>query len=215
METIGIIGAGEVGSQIARAAVRQGYKVVIANSRGPETLGDLVSELGPSGRAATAAEAAESGDFVVIAVPLRLKNDMPVEALAGKIVLDTNNYMPWRDGHYPMVDAGEKTEHELRQEHLPASKVAKAFTHIQAPRLFSLASPAGTPGRHALTVSSNHPEAVELVRRLYDQFGFDTVDNSPLSESWRSGPGQPAWQAHAHQPRSELDLEKAQRLARS
>jgi predicted dinucleotide-binding enzyme len=78
METIGIIGAGEVGSQIARAAVRQGYKVVIANSRGPETLGDLVSELGPSARAATAAEAAESGDFVVITVPLSLKNDMPV-----------------------------------------------------------------------------------------------------------------------------------------
>lgn len=213
MTTIGIIGAGEVGSQIARAAIAARYKVVIANSRGPETLSDLIAELGPAARAATAADAAASGDFVVIAVPLKLANDMPVEQLAGKIVLDTNNYMPWRDGHYPIIDSGEKTIHELRQEQLPTSMVAKAFTHIQAPRLFISARPAGTPGRHALSVSSNYPEAVELVTRLYDQLGFDTADNSPLSESWRSGPGQPAWLAHEHQSRAELiaNLASAQR----
>ena len=204
MTTIGIIGAGEVGSQLARAAIATGYDVVIANSRGPETLAPLIAELGPSARAATAAEAAAAGDFVIVAVPLRLENDLPVAELAGKIVLDTNNYMPWRDGHYAVVDSGEKTVHELRQEHLPTSKVAKAFTHIQAPRLFLSASPPGTPGRHALSVSSDHPQAVQLVTRLYDQFGFDTVDNSPLSESWRSGPGQPAWLAHEHQTRDEL-----------
>jgi 8-hydroxy-5-deazaflavin:NADPH oxidoreductase len=88
--------------------------------------------------------------------------------------------------------------------------VAKAFTHIQAPRLFASGSPAGTPGRHALSVSSDFPEAVELVTRLYDEFGFDTVDNSPLSESWRSGPGQPAWNAHLHQTREELAAHLAQ-----
>ena len=192
MAPIGIIGAGEVGSQSARAAIANGYRVVIANSRGPETLARLVAELGADARAATAADAAEAGDFVVVAVPLKLANDMPVEQLAGKIVLDTNNYMPWRDGRYAVVDVGEKTEHELRQEQLPTSKVAKAFTHIEAPRLFLSARPSGTPGRHALSVSSDDPEAVELVTRLYDQFGFDTADNSPLSESWRSGPGQPA-----------------------
>jgi 8-hydroxy-5-deazaflavin:NADPH oxidoreductase len=204
MAVIGIIGAGEVGSQLARAAIANGYEVVIANSRGPETLRHLIDELGPSARAATAARAAAAGDFAIVAVPLKLVNDMPVEQLAGKIVLDTNNYMPWRDGHFPVIDSGAKTVHELRQEQLPASKVAKAFTHIQAPRLFISASPAGSPSRHALSVSSNFPEAVELVTRLYDQFGFDTVDNSPLSESWRSGPGQPAWLAHAHQTRAEL-----------
>lgn len=214
MTTIGIIGAGEVGSQIARAAIASGYDVVIANSRGPETLQDLIDELGPSARAATATGAAEAGDFVVVAVPLKLVNDMPVEPLAGKIVLDTNNYMAWRDGHFPVIDSGEKTVHELRQEHLPTSKVAKAFTHIQAPRLLISSRPAGDPDRHALSVSSNFPEAVELVTRLYDQFGFDTVDNSPLSESWRSGPGQPAWAAHLHQTRSELmaNLARAQRV---
>lgn len=204
MTTIGIIGAGEVGSQLARAAVAHDHHVVIANSRGPETLKGLVTELGPAARAATAAGAAAAGDFVIIAVPLKPVNDMPAEQLAGKIVLDTNNYMPWRDGHFPAVDSGEKTVHELRQEQLPDAKIAKAFTHIQAPRLFLSASPPGTPSRHALSVSRDHPEAVELVTRLYDTFGFDTVDNSPLSESWRSGPGQPAWRAHAHQTREQL-----------
>lgn len=204
MTTIGIIGAGEVGSQIARAAIANGYRIVIANSRHPQTLQPLIDELGPSARAASAAEAAEAGDFVVVAVPLKLANDLPVESLAGKIVLDTNNYMPWRDGQFPEIDSGSKTVHELRQEQLPTSKIAKAFTHIQAPRLLTSGSPAGTPDRHALSVSSNFPESVELVKRLYDQFGFDTVDNSPLSESWRSGPGQPAWHAHLHQTKSEL-----------
>lgn len=206
MTMIGIIGAGEVGSQIARAAVSTGYKVVIANSRGPETLERLIAELGSSARAARAADAAAAADFAVVAVPLKVVNNMPVEELAGKIVLDTNNYMVWRDGNIPIIDTGEKTVHELRQEQLPTSKVAKAFTHIQAPRLLTAGRPAGFPGRLALSVSSNFPEAVDLVTRLYDQFGFDTVDNSPLSESWRTAPGQPAWVRHAHQDREELAL---------
>lgn len=214
MTTIGIIGAGEVGSELAKKAIQSGYQVVIANSRGPETLTSLINELGPSARAATAAEAAEAGDFVIIAVPLKLKNNMPVDELAGKIVLDTNNYMAWRDGNYPVVDSGQKTVHELRQEQLPTSKVATAFTQIKAPRIPISASPSGTPNRHALSVASDYPEAVELVTRLYDQFGFDTAYSGPLSESWRSGPGQPAWNAHEHQTQSELveNLAKARRI---
>ena len=206
MTTVGIIGAGEVGSQLARAFIKNGFDVVIANSRGPQTLSRLIDELGPSARAATAAGAAEAGDFVVVAVPLKVVNDMPVEELAGKIVLDTNNYMVWRDGRIPAIDSGEKTVHELRQEQLPTSKVAKAFTHIQAERLLSAGRPAGDPARVALAVSSDYPEAVELVTRLYDRFGFDAVDNSPLSESWRTAPGQPAWKRFAWQNREELAL---------
>jgi predicted dinucleotide-binding enzyme len=213
MSTIGIIGAGEVGSHVARAAIANGYDVVISNSRTPDTLRNLIIELGPSSHAATAAEAAAAGDFVVVAVPLKLVNNMPVEALAGKIVLDTNNYMIWRDGHYPIVDSGEKTVHELRQMQLPSSKVVKAFTHIQAPRIISWGALPGSPERLALSASSDFPEAIALVTRLYDQFGFDTVDNSPLSESWRSAPGQPAWKQE-RQTRLELvtSLAKARRL---
>jgi len=213
MTTIGIIGAGEVGSQIARAAIACGYQVVIANSRGPETLAELVQALGPSARAATAAGAAEAGDFVVVAVRLKLDNDMPVAALAGKIVIDTNNYMIWRDGHIPVIDSGEKTVHELRQQQLPLSKVVKAFTHIQAPRITTWGKPPGDPTRAALAMSSDFPEAAALVARLYDQFGFDSVDHSPLSESWRNAPGQPAWKQE-HQTRSQLtaNLANARRL---
>ncbi|MGM4903334.1 NADPH-dependent F420 reductase [Tardiphaga sp. 866_E4_N2_1] len=214
MTTIGIIGAGEIGSQVARAAISHGYVVVIANSRGPETLKDLVAELGPSARAATAADAAEAGDFVVVAVPLKPVNDMPVHALAGKVVLDTNNYMVWRDGHYPEIDSGEKTVYQLRQEQLPRSKVVQAFTHIQAPRITTAGRPAGADDRIAVPISSDFPEAVELASRLLDQFGFDTVDNSPLSEAWRSAPGQPAWRALQHQTRPELvaNLSRARRI---
>lgn len=213
MTVIGIIGAGEIGAQIARAAIAHGYKVVIANSRGPETLKELIDDLGPSATAATAAKAAAAGDFVVVAVPLKLINNMPVKELAGKIVLDTNNYMIWRDGHYPEIDSGRKTVYQLRQEHLPTSKIVQAFTHIQAPRITTAGQPAGAPRRLALPVSSDFPEAVELVTRLYDQFGFDAVDNSPLSQAWRSAPGQPAWSALQHQTRAELiaNLAKAQR----
>lgn len=213
MTTIGIIGAGEVGSQLARATIAKGYKVVIANSRGPETLTDLIAELGPAARAATAEEAAAAGDFAVVAVRLKLVNDMPVEALAGKIVLDTNNYMIYRDGHFPMIDRGEKTVYQLRQEQLPTSQVAQAFTHIRAPWLTFAGRPPGAPDRLALPTSSDYPEAADLVLRLYDQLGFDGVNNSPLSEAWRSAPGQPAWHALEYQTKHLLmaNLAKAQR----
>jgi predicted dinucleotide-binding enzyme len=217
MTTIGILGAGEVGRQIARAALGCGYEIVIANSRGPETLKSLVRELGPSARAAHASGAAAAGDFAVLAFPYHPVNTLPVKELSSKVVLDTNNYMSFRDGHYPIIDSGEKTEHELRQEQLPTSKIAKAFTHIQAPSLFRFARPPGAPDRHALAVSSDHPEAVTLVTRLYDQFGFDTVDNSPLSESWRSTPGTPMWNFHhIGQTRQELilNLQQAEHIIR-
>ena len=214
MTTIGIIGAGEIGTHVAIATIKLGYNVVIANSRGPETLKSLVAQLGSSARAATAAEAAEAGDFAVVAVALKRENTMPVNELAGKIVLDTNNYMIWRDGHYPEIDSGAKTVYEMRQEQLPTSKVVQAFTHIQAPRILTAARPAGDPRRIAVPISSNFPDAIALVAELFDRIGFDTVNNSPLSEAWRSAPGQPAWVALNHQTKPELiaNLAQARRL---
>lgn len=206
MTTIGILGAGQAGGTLARAAVAAGYDVVIANSRAPRTLADLVGDLGPRARAAWAADAAAAGDVAFLAFPYAPGHRLPVDELAGKIVLDNNNYMAWRDGHFPAVDSGEVTVHELRQRQLPESRLAKAFSHVQfhalprirvpadkLPALIRLARPAGHPDRKALVVSSDHPSAVELVTRLYDDLGFDTVDNSPLSESWRSAPGTPVW----------------------
>ncbi|WP_268908733.1 MULTISPECIES: NADPH-dependent F420 reductase [Arthrobacter] len=193
MTTIGIIGAGHIGSQIARKAVELGYDVVIGNSRGPETLSDLVNELGPHARAATAAEAAAAGDFAVVTVPFRAYRNLPVEPLAGKVVIDTNNYYWERDGHFPELDKGEATTSGLVQKHLEGAKVAKGFNHINFADITTSGTPAGTADRRALATASDFPEAVELVTRLYDEFGFDAVNIGPLDESWRVERDRPAY----------------------
>jgi predicted dinucleotide-binding enzyme len=193
MTTVGIIGAGHIGSAVARALIELGDQVVVANSRGPETLSELVAALGPNARAATAVEAAEAGEYVVVTVPLHAYRDVPVEPLAGKVVLDTNNYYWERDGHIAALDAGEATTSGLLQEHLPTAKIAKAFNHIMASQINTDGKPAGAPDRRALATSSDHPEAAALVTDLYDRIGFDTVDVSPLSESWRVERDRPAY----------------------
>ena len=193
MTTIGIIGAGHIGSQVARAAITAGYDVVIANSRGPETLAGLVAELGPRARAATAVDAAAAADVAVVTVPFKAYAAIPVEPLAGKIVIDTNNYYWERDGHVPAIDEGRATVTGLLQEHLPTSHVAKGFNHITAKDITIDGRPAGTPGRRALATSSDFADASQFVTDLYDQFGFDAVDIGPLAESWRVERDQPAY----------------------
>src|SRR5690606_34671461 len=185
MTTIGFIGAGRIGSQLARLAVGTGHDVVLSNSRGPETLEDLVRELEPRARAGTVADAATSGDIVVITIPLKHYRTVPVEPLAGKIVIDTNNYYPERDGRFPELDSESTTTSELLQAHLPDSKVVKAFNHIYAAELTTHSQPKGTPNRRALAIFGNHDDAKQVVSHLIDQFGFDPVDGGPLSESWR------------------------------
>ncbi|HET7140505.1 MAG TPA: NAD(P)-binding domain-containing protein [Arthrobacter sp.] len=212
MTTIGIIGAGHIGSQVARKAVELGYDVVISNSRGPETLAALVAELGPRARAATPAEAAAAGDFSVVTVPFRSLPSIPVEPLAGKIVIDTGNYYWERDGHVPALDAGEATSSGLVQEHLPTSKVAKGFNHIRYSEITTDGTPAGTPNRRALATASDYPEASELVAKLYDEFGFDTVNIGPLSESWRMERDRPAYVVRQNAAELTENLAKAPRI---
>lgn len=193
MTTVGIIGAGHIGSAVAEGLLAQGHEVVIANSRGPETLTDLVTRLGEGARAATAAEAAEAGEWVVVTVPLKALEDIPAAPLAGKVVLDTNNYYFERDGHVAELDEKRTTTTELAQRHFAESKVAKAFNHIAAADITTDGTPAGTPDRRALATASDHPEAVELVTAVYDAFGFDTVDMGSLAETWRVERDQPAY----------------------
>ena len=213
MTTIGIIGAGHIGSQIARAAITAGYDVVIANSRRPETLAELVAELGPKARAATAEGAAEAADVAVVTVPFRAYSSIPVEPLAGKIVIDTNNYYFERDGHVPALDEGRDTVTGMLQKHLPTSRVAKGFNHIGAPYITTDGKPAGASDRRALATASDHADAAQFVTDLYDQFGFDSVNVGPLSESWRIERDRPAYVVR--QTRDELvaNIAKAQRQA--
>ncbi|PPH25295.1 NADPH-dependent F420 reductase [Rathayibacter toxicus] len=211
MTTYGIIGAGNIGSQIARAVIALGDEVVIANSRGPETLADLIAELGPRARAATAQETAEAAEVAVVTVPLTALEQIPVEPLAGKIVLDTNNYYFERDGHIDALDRGETTTSELLQQHLPQSKVVKAFNHIMAADITHDGTSAGTPHRRALATSSNFPEAIEFVTDLYDRLGFDTVAITALSESWRVERDRPAYVIRQDREELEANLAKAPR----
>jgi predicted dinucleotide-binding enzyme len=185
MTTIGFIGSGHIGSQVARAAVAHGYDVVMSNSRGPETLAELVEELGPHAKAGTSLEAAEAGDWVVITTPLAAIDGLPVDALAGKVVVDTNNYYFERDGHIPELDEEKTTVSEILQRKLPTSKVAKGFNHIGSADITTDGTPAGTPNRRALATASDFPEASDAVLAFYDEIGFDGVNIGPLSESWR------------------------------
>lgn len=211
MTTFGIIGAGNIGSHVARAVIALGHEVVIANSRGPETLSALIEDLGPSARAASAHDAGAAGDVVVVAVPFGKYKDVPVEPLAGKIVLDANNYYWERDGGFGELDRGEATTSGLLQEHLTGAKVVKAFNHIGAADISAGGSPAGTPGRRALVVSSDHPDAAAFAADLYDQLGFDAVDVSPLSESWRVERDRPAYGVKQNKAELEANLSKATR----
>jgi 8-hydroxy-5-deazaflavin:NADPH oxidoreductase len=155
--TIGFIGAGNIGSTVAQAAIKAGYDVVIANSRGPETLSDLIGRLGPKARAATATEAAATADLVVVAVPLRAISTVPVSPLAGKTVIDTNNYYPARDGHVAELDAHQTTSSQLLQNRLPDSRVVKGFNHIVAAQIISDARDASGGQRRALAFSATTP----------------------------------------------------------
>jgi predicted dinucleotide-binding enzyme len=213
MATIGLIGAGHIGSQVARLAVANGYNVVISNSRGPQTLSGLVEELGPGARAGTALEAAQSGDIVVVTIPLKNYRQVPVETLVGKVVIDTNNYYPQRDGHIPELDDESTTTSELLQHHLPTSKVVKAFNHIYAAELTTHGQPAGSPNRRALVIAGDDPPAKLAVTRLLDRFGFDTVDAGPLKEGWRIQRDTPGYGPRRNAEELRRDLAAAKRYA--
>jgi len=193
MTTVGLIGSGNIGGTVARLAVAAGYDVVLSNSRGPDTLKELVDELGPRASAATPAEAGAAGDLVVVSVPLRAYRDVPVEPLAGKVVIDTNNYYPQRDGHIAALDDESTTTSELLQQHLPTSHVVKAFNNLTAAHLLNLARPAGAADRSALIIAGDDAGAKATVTAFLDAIGYDTLDAGPLAEGWRYQRDTPAY----------------------
>jgi len=193
MTTWGFIGSGNIGTTVARLAVAQGHDVVLSNSRGPETLADLVQELGPHARAATPAEAAEAGDVVVVTIPLRNYRQVPIEELRGKVVIDTMNYYPQRDGDFAGLDDESTTSSELLAAHLPDSRVVKAFNNIFFQHLAALSRAAGAVDRSALAIAGDDDEAKKVVSEHLDQIGYDTVDLGPLSKGWRTQPDMAAY----------------------
>jgi 8-hydroxy-5-deazaflavin:NADPH oxidoreductase len=190
---IAFIGSGNIGGTVARLAVDAGHTVVLSNSRGPETLTDLVAELGDSARAATAEEAAADGDIVVVSVPFGVHTKVPAEPLAGKIVIDTNNYYHERDGRYPEIDEGRQTDSGALADHLGSARVVKTFNSIYYGQLAEDGLPAGDPARRALPIAGDDPDAKRVVAELLDSFGYDSVDAGPLAEGWRFQRDKPAY----------------------
>jgi 8-hydroxy-5-deazaflavin:NADPH oxidoreductase len=211
MTTIGIIGSGHVGSNLAKAAVAHGYDVVLSNSQGPDSLAGLVSELGLRASAATPVEAAETGDFAIVAIPLTTIDQVPVEPLAGKVVIATINYFPQRLGHVPEIDDGTTTAPGLLQAHLPASKVVRAFSMIDAADMSGDGHPEGDPKRRALALAGDDRAAKQLVAGLYNEFGFDALDIGGLQESWRIDAGQPAFVVRQNLAELTANVAKAKR----
>jgi len=196
MTTLGIVGAGHIGSTVARLAVDAGLDVVVANSRGPETLAELVADLGPRARAATAEEAARAGDLVVLTVPMKALTDLPAEAFEDKVVLDTGNYYPQRDGRIAELDDRSTTASELTARTLPGARVVKAFNNIFFEHLAALARQQATSGsddRSVLAIAGDDVEAKQAATVLLDTMGYDVVDAGPLAEGWRFQPDTPAY----------------------
>jgi predicted dinucleotide-binding enzyme len=210
MTTLGLIGAGHIGSQLARAAVAHGYDVVVSNSRGPESLTELILELGDKARAGTTADAA-AADLVAVAIPLKDVESVPAELLSGKVVIDTSNYYPQRDGRIAALDAEQTTVSELVQAHFADAAVVKAFNHIHASAITDDAQSPGTAERRALIVAGNDAAAKAAVTEFIDTIGFDVLDIGGLAESWRIQVGTAAYGPRRDLEELEIDIAQATR----
>ena len=191
---IGIIGAGNIGGTLARRFRAAGHDVVIANSRGPQTLQQLAAESGA--RAVTVEEAARDRDVIVVTIPEKnvpqLRKDLFARVAAGTVIVDTGNYYPrQRDGRIEAIEGG-MTESAWVEQQI-GRPVVKAFNNIYAQHLLENGKPKGTPGRIALPVAGDDPRAKAIVMQLIDDIGFDAVDSGTIAESWRQQPATPVY----------------------
>src|ERR1700712_6020714 len=193
MTTVGFIGSGAIGSALARLAVEAGHQVVLSNSRGPETLADMVAELGPRASAATSKDVAAGGDIVVVTVPVSAFPSLPAAALAGKTVIDTCNYGPERDGHIPELDDNSLTSSELLARYIPDAMLVKAFNNIYFKHLLNLRRPAGAGDHSSLPIAADSVTAKAAVTEFLDSIGYSVVGAGTLADSWRQATGTPVW----------------------
>lgn len=193
---IGIIGSGRMGATLARHFAAAGHDVAVSNSRGPDTLRELESSLGARGRALTAEEAAAFGEIVVVSVPFKSYADVPAGPVAGKVVIDTNNYYPDRDGHFEELDRDATTSSEMLAQHLRGAYVVKAFNAIRWDSLRDKARAPGDPGRVGIPISGDDLAAKQAVDELIGEIGFDGVDAGSLADGGRKHqPGTPVYLA--------------------
>ena len=208
---IGIIGAGNIGANAARLFVKAGHEVVISNSRGPQTLEPLVEELGDNASAGTVEQARDFGDVIFISIPLGKYVELPTNGWEGKIVIDSNNYYPERDGQIADLDSGATTSSELLLQHLPGARIVKGFNTIWFEHLRSQGHPSlPLNDRRAIFIAGDDSEAKALVAGLIEDIGFAAVDTGFLADGGRSQqPGTPIYNKELTAAEAAIELAKS------
>lgn len=192
---IGILGAGKVGTVLARLSAAAGHRTYLAASGDPARIELIASVLAPGAEAVTSAIAAGAADLVILAIPLHKHDTLPVAQLRGKIVVDAMNYWWETDGRDSPFGRPDASTSEFLQKQLPESTVVKAFNHMGYHDLDELARPGGDPERRAIAVAGPRA-ASDSVLRLVDEFGFDPLYIGGLAEGVRLQPFSPAFGAN-------------------